>query len=67
MITAGFDPLRDEGVAYAERLAEVGVTTSHVHFPDQIHGFFSMAHYLGDARAAIALAAQAAGDALTGS
>ena len=65
VITAGFDPLRDEGIAYAERLAGLGVTTSHVHFPGQIHGFFSMAHHLGDARAAIALAAQALSDALT--
>ncbi len=65
VITAGFDPLRDEGIAYAERLADLGVTTSHVHFPGQIHGFFSMSHHLGDARAAIALAAQAVSDALT--
>lgn len=65
VITAGLDPLRDEGVAYADRLAELGVRTSHVHFPDQIHGFFSMAHYLGDARAAAALAAQALADAFS--
>ncbi len=64
VITVGFDPLRDEGIAYAERLAELGVVTSHVHFPGQIHGFFSMAHQLGDARSAIALAAQAVSDAL---
>ena len=64
VITAGFDPLRDEGIAYAERLADVGVTTSHVHFPGQIHGFFSMSNHLGDARSAIALAAQALSDAL---
>jgi len=64
VITAGFDPLRDEGIAYAERLAAVGVVTSHVHFPGQIHGFFSMSNYLGDARSAIALAAQSLSDAL---
>lgn len=64
VITAGFDPLRDEGVAYAERLADVGVTTSHVHFPGQIHGFFSLGHLLRDARAAHALVAQALVDAL---
>ena len=65
VITAGFDPLRDEGIAYAERLADAGVPTSHVHYPGQIHGFFSMAQHLGDARSAIALAAQALSDALT--
>jgi acetyl esterase len=64
VITAGFDPLRDEGIAYAERLAHAGVTVSHVHYPDQVHGFFSMSHYLGDARSAIALTAQALADAL---
>jgi hypothetical protein len=35
-----------------------------VHFPDQIHGFFSMSQYLSDARSAIALAARALSDAL---
>lgn len=64
VITAGFDPLRDEGVAYADRLADLGVTTSHVHFPGQIHGFFSFGHLLADARNAIALAARALRDAL---
>ena len=65
VITAGFDPLRDEGISYADRLANVGVATSHVHFPGQIHGFFSMSNYLGDARSALTLAAQAMSDALT--
>ncbi len=64
VITAGFDPLRDEGVAYADRLAQVGVATSHVHFPGQIHGFFSMPHHLADAKLAISLAARALADAL---
>ncbi|WP_420451110.1 alpha/beta hydrolase [Ilumatobacter sp.] len=64
VITAGFDPLRDEGTAYAQRLAELGVATSHVHFPGHFHGFFSLGHMLADARAAHALAAQALADAL---
>jgi acetyl esterase len=64
VITAGFDPLRDEGIAYAERLAAAGVTTSHVHFPGEIHGFFSLPHMLGEARSAHALAARALADAL---
>jgi acetyl esterase len=39
VMTAEFDPLRDEGIAYAERLAAAGVTVQHVHVPDQMHGF----------------------------
>jgi acetyl esterase len=39
VVTAEFDPLRDEGVAYAEKLAEAGVAVEHVHAADQMHGF----------------------------
>ena len=41
VVTAGFDPLRDEGLAYAERLEAAGVPTTSRHHPDMIHGFFS--------------------------
>ena len=58
VITAGFDPLRDEGVAYANRMAALGVKVSHVEFAGQFHGFFSLPHMLGDAKAAHALAAE---------
>ncbi len=64
VLTAGFDPLRDEGVVYADRLAAAGVSVSHLHFPGQIHGFFSMAHMLSDARTALAAVAEALADAL---
>lgn len=37
-----FDPLRDEGEAYARRLAEAGVSVQHVRYDGQIHAFFSM-------------------------
>ncbi|MFB6128308.1 MAG: alpha/beta hydrolase [Halorhabdus sp.] len=39
VVTAGFDPLRDGGVAYAEQLAGDGVDVTHRHYPDMIHGF----------------------------
>ena len=40
--TCGHDPLRDEGIAYADRLRNEGVQVEHSHFSGQIHGFLSM-------------------------
>jgi acetyl esterase/lipase len=42
VITAGFDPLRDEGHAYAERLREAGVDVVYHEYPGQIHAFISL-------------------------
>ncbi|KJK55020.1 hypothetical protein UK12_31310 [Saccharothrix sp. ST-888] len=53
VITAGFDPLRDEGQAYAERLREAGVTVEHVNYDGQVHLFFSMPAAIPDARDAV--------------
>jgi acetyl esterase len=39
VLTAEFDPLRDEGAAYADKLARHGVSVTHVHADDQMHGF----------------------------
>ena len=57
VITAEFDPLRDEGEAYAERLQEAGVPTKLVRYDGVIHGFFGMSGMIDQADEAQALAA----------
>jgi acetyl esterase len=42
IVTAGFDPLRDEGHAYADRLREAGVDVTYREYPGQIHAFVSL-------------------------
>ncbi len=42
ILTAEFDPLRDEGTVYADRLEADGVDVTHDHYEDMIHGFASM-------------------------
>ncbi|MEZ4295876.1 MAG: alpha/beta hydrolase [Polyangiaceae bacterium] len=52
VLTAGFDPLRDEGRAYAEAMQVAGVTTQYRCYEGLVHGFFSMSDGIGAARVA---------------
>jgi acetyl esterase len=52
VLTAGADPLRDEGDEYAKRLKEAGVAVTYRHFPGQFHGFFTMGRLLPQANVA---------------
>ena len=54
VLTAGADPLRDEGDEYARRLKEAGVSVTYKHFPGQFHGFFTMGKLLNQANVAAA-------------
>ena len=64
VLTAGYDPLQDEGLAYAEKLEANGVDVQHVHFGDQIHGFYGMPQAIPAALRALDATAQALRDEL---
>jgi acetyl esterase len=57
VITAQFDPLRDEGEAYGRRLVENGVNCTITRYNGAFHGFFNMITQLDDAQSAHAQAA----------
>lgn len=66
IITAGFDPLHDEGLAYAQRLSQAGTKATHICFSRQIHGFITMGRVIDEANAAVALCSAALRQALVG-
>ena len=57
VLTAGFDPLRDEGFDYANRLVAAGNRATYVCFERQIHGFITMGKVIDEANAAVTLCA----------
>lgn len=59
VLTAGFDPLRDEGRQYADALSAAGSPAQLVCFERQIHGFMPMGRVIDEARTAVDLCAAA--------
>jgi len=56
ILTAGYDPLADEGMAYARKLEENGVRITHVHMSDQMHGFLTMGRVIRASDVALEMA-----------
>lgn len=64
IITAGFDPLCDEGMAYGEKLRRAGTAVEEIHAPSMIHGFFNFTALSPTALSIVEDAARKLGQAL---
>ena len=65
VLTASYDPLCDEGEAYARRLEREGVRVTYIHFADQIHGFLTMGRIIRASGTAIRMMAASLRDAFS--
>ena len=65
VLVAGFDPLHDDGMTYAQRLSAAGVRTTLIDFERQVHGFFTMGRLLDEANDAVLFCAAALRQALS--
>ena len=59
VLTAGFDPLRDEGRMYANALSAAGSSAEYICFERQIHGFITMGRIMREAHTGVAVCADA--------
>jgi acetyl esterase len=59
ILTAEFDPLRDEGRAYAAKLQEAGVEVNLIEYPGMPHMFFQLSPVLEEGKAALRESADA--------
>ncbi len=54
VLTAEYDPLCDEGAAYAKKMKDAGVAVEYTDYKGMIHGFFSLGHILDQGKKAVA-------------
>jgi len=59
VLTAGYDPLKDEGYQYADALSAAGGVAEYVCFERQIHGFITMGRVMREALSGVEVCAQA--------
>jgi acetyl esterase len=64
VVTAGFDPLRDEGEAYAEKLRQAGVRVDYICYGGMIHGFMPMGRLIDTGNRAVSHVAASLREAL---
>ena len=64
LLTAEYDPLHDEGLEYAAKLRDAGVSVTVMDYPDMVHVFIYLDAVLPQAREALRAAAEAVRDAL---
>jgi len=64
VLTCSYDPLCDEGLAYARRLEREGVRVTHLHYSDQLHGFVGQGKIIRAAGTALDMMAAALKKAL---
>jgi len=57
VLTAGYDPLRDEALQYSHRLTQAGNRCTHINFERQIHGFITMGKVIDEANTAVQICA----------
>lgn len=65
VVVCGWDPLHDEGLAYAAKLRAVGVQVSEVEYASMVHGFMNLTHISATARSAIRDAGRITGNAIS--
>ncbi|ABI76938.1 lipase, GDXG family [Hyphomonas neptunium ATCC 15444] len=64
IIVCGWDPLHDEGLAYAAKLRAMGIAVSEKEYPSMVHGFLNLTHISATARLAAREAGKITGEAL---